>query len=84
MKDCMFQYATRHRILADTDLITQDEAMALFHKNRDNYIDRLNKEEEPQMCVWIDCATNASYGKTLHDWCADDFKVIDGQLYQRV
>lgn len=84
MKNTMFQYATRNKILADTDLITLDEAVELFNKNKSDYIDRLDKDEEPQMCIWIDCDTNASYGKTLHNWYAEDFKVIDGELYQKV
>ena len=84
MKNCMFQYATRHRILVDTDLITQDEAQKFFDNNRQDFIERLNKNEDPQMCVWINCETSKGYGKTLYDWCADDFKVIDGELYQRV
>jgi len=84
MKNCMFQYATRHRILVDTDLITQDEAQKFLDKNRQDFIERLNKDEEPQMCVWINCENSRDYGETLYDWCADDFKVIDGELYQRV
>ncbi|MFT5450832.1 MAG: hypothetical protein ACI9N9_000312 [Enterobacterales bacterium] len=84
MKNTMFQYATRHKILADTDLITLDEAVTLFDKNKSDYIERLDKDEEPQMCIWIDCDTNDSYGKTLHNWYADDFKVIDGELYQKM
>ncbi len=83
-KDCMFQYATRHRILADTDLISIDDAKRLFEKNRDDYIERLENSEDPEMAIWINCATNSSYGETLYHWCADDFKVVDGELYQRV
>ena len=84
MKDCMFQYATKHRILADTDLITQEEAQALFDKNKSDYINRLENDEEPEMCIWIDCGTNSSYGDTSIHWTADDIKVIDGELYQRL
>ncbi len=84
MKDCMFQYGTKHTMLADTDLITLPEAMFLFNKNRENFIKRLENDEDPQMAVWIECATPQSYDKTLHNWYAEDFKVIDGQLYQAV
>ena len=84
MKNCMFQYATNQRILADTDLITKDDALELFNKNKADYIERLSNDESPQMCIWIDCDTNASYGKTLHNWHAEDFKVIGGELYQKV
>ena len=84
MKDCMFQYGTKHRMLADTDLITREKAIELFDKNKDDFIDRLDKDEEAQMCIWINCKDNKSYGETLHDWCADEFKVIDGELYKKV
>ena len=84
MKDCMFQYATDQRILADTDLITQEDALELFNKNKQDYIKRLENYENPQMCIWVGCATNESYGETLHNWYAEDFRVIDGDLWQRV
>ncbi len=84
MKDCMFQYGTNQRMLADTDLITFDEAKALFDKNRDDFIERLENDESPEMALWVQCASNSSYGKTAYHWAADDFKVIDGELYQRV
>lgn len=41
MKNCMFQYATSQRVLANTDLITLDEAEHLFDKNREDFIGRL-------------------------------------------
>ena len=83
-KNCMFQYATRHRIYADTDLITKDDALALFNKNKQDFTDRIGSGDEAQMCIWINCKDSDSYGETLYDWCQDDFKVIDGDLYQRV
>ena len=84
MKDCMFQYATRHKVLADTDLIYMEEAKGLFEKNLDDYITRLENEEDPEMVIWIDCSDRNSYGETLYHWCAKDFKVIEGNLYKRV
>jgi hypothetical protein len=83
-KDCMFQYGTNQRMLADTDLITLDEAKELFNKNRGDFINRLNADENPQMCIWINCATNESYGETLHNWYAEDFRVIDSELWKKV
>lgn len=80
MKDCMFQYATRHKVLADTDLIHMEKAKGLFDKNREDYTQRLENGEDPEMAIWIECSCNTSYGQTLHHWCAEDFKVIDGEL----
>ncbi len=79
----MFQYATRHQVYADTDLITLDEAQELFNKNKEDFLSR-PIEEEAEMVLWINCVSNSSYGDSLHYWCADDFRVIDGQLYKRV
>jgi hypothetical protein len=84
MKNAMFQYAAGNKILVDTDLITLDEAVSLFNENKSDYIERLGKDEEPEMAIWINCATNSSYSETLKHWCADDMKLIDGQLYVRV
>lgn len=81
--NCMFQYATRHKILVDTDLITLDEAMDLFKKNRVDFMHRLTYGEDPEMAVWINCESNTSYGETLHHWDYD-LKIIDGRLYQPV
>lgn len=83
MKDCMFQYGTNQRMLADTGLITRDEAIELFDKNKDDFIERMGNDEEPQMVVWVNCTTKHSYEQTFYNWCADDFKVINGELYQR-
>jgi hypothetical protein len=84
MKNAMFQYATGNKILVDTDLITLDQAVSLFDENESDYLERLGKDEDPEMAIWINCATNSGYGETLKHWCADDMKLIDGQLYARV
>ena len=79
----MFQYATRHKIYANTDLITLDEAKELFDKNRDDFLAR-PVDEESEMVIWINCKNNSSYGDSLYCWCAEDFRVIDGVTYKRV
>lgn len=82
--NCMFQYATRNEVISNTDLITQKDAVDLFNKYKPDFIESLEGGHEPEMCIWIDCDTNASYGKTLYHWCACDFKVIDGEIYQKL
>lgn len=84
MDDSMFQYGTNHTMLADTDLITKSEAVALFDNNKADFIKRLENDENPQMAVWVNCSGSQSYGQALYNWYADDFKVIDGELYQKV
>ena len=83
-RDCMFQYATHQRVLADTDLITKDEAVNLFNKNKEDFLKRLENDENPEMVIWIDCATSESYGESLHYWNAEDLKVFEGELYKKV
>jgi hypothetical protein len=83
-KNCMFQYATKHRIYADTDLITLESAKELFEKNKNDFLERAEDDEEPEMAIWIDCANSGSYGETLYHWFGDDFKRIDGVVYRRV
>ena len=83
-ENCMFQYATRHKILADTDLISLDCANKLFNKNIDDFKERLLNNEEPEMCIWINCKDNSSYGEKSIYWHSDDIKVIDGEMYQKM
>ena len=77
----MFQYATEKEIIFDSDLLTKGEAVKLFEDNKQDFAKRLLHHESPQMCVWVNCKNNASYCDTLFNWYAEDFKVIDGELY---
>lgn len=83
-KTCMFQFATSRKILCDTDLITKEEALALFEKNKDDFIILLADGQESEMGIWKDCKSNTSYEQTLIHWWADDMRYIDGALFQRV
>lgn len=84
MKNSIFQYGTNQRMLVDTDLISIDDANLLFAKNRDDFSERLVNGENPEMCVWINCKNNQDYNESSSRWVADDMKVIDGELWQRV
>lgn len=82
-KNYMFQYATRHKVLADTSLITESEADNLFYKNVEDFKKRLLNDENPEMAIWIDCKDESNYGKTKKHWCSDDIKIIDDEIYIR-
>lgn len=84
MKNTMFQFATNNEIFNDTGLITAEESLQLFKGNRAKFIRELELGRNPEMCIWIDCDTDSSYGETSLYWIADDFQVIDGELWQRV
>lgn len=81
-KDCMFQYATKYKVLEDTDLITIDEAIKLFNDSKELFKKHLVNEDEPEMAIWINCKSSSSYGDTLHHWSSCEFKVIEGNLYK--
>ena len=82
-RDCMFQYATRHRIYVNTGLITMDEAKKLFNKNKEDFLSR-PVDEDAEMVLWINCKDDSSYGESLYYWIADDFIVVDGGTYQKI
>lgn len=83
MKDCMFQYATQQKVYENTKLITLEEAKELFEKYRGSFVEQLERDNNPEMVIWINCKDEHSYCDYLHYW-NDDMKVIDGILYQRV
>lgn len=83
VKNAMFQFGTDNKIFEDTDLITLSEALSMFESNRGKFIQELERDNNPQMCVWINCKDNQSYGYSLYDWCADDFQVINDELWMR-
>lgn len=82
--NCMFQYATRNKILADTGLITKECAEELFARNKDDFKKRLENDEEPEMAIWVNCKDNLDYGETLRHWNATDFITYNGELWVRV
>lgn len=68
-KDCMFQYIVTtgqifrdYKSIEDTDLITREEADALWLKYRDDFIRNLKDEwAQPEMGIWINCKDNTDY-----------------------
>lgn len=45
----MFQYATKHKVLENTDLITLNEAIKLFDDSKKLFKKHLENEDEPEM-----------------------------------
>ena len=83
MEDCMFQYATRHTTIVNTGLISRERAETLFNQNKEDFKLRLVNGESPEMCIWINCKDESSYGETSIHW-DDSIRVIDGDMYQLV
>lgn len=84
MRNCMFQYATDKEIICNTDLISQEQAVEMFESKKTDYIKRLENEENPEMVIWVNCSGDGDYHSTLYHWVASEFKVINGELYQKV
>lgn len=81
-KDCMFQYATRQKIIEDTDLITFEEAKTLWEKYQDDIQSRWNDDEQPQMVVWVDCENNTNYSKAKGEIDYRDCELQNGRFYK--
>lgn len=93
----MFQYAydlgchtsgysfSNIKIKENTDLITAEEAEALWVKYYPECIKRLEAVERPQMCVWTNCETTTDYTEVEKeiDW-RDDYEISGGEYYKVV
>jgi hypothetical protein len=83
MKDCMFQYATNSKIIENTLLITKEEALDLWSKYKKDFIKRLENEEGPEMCIWVECTDDCTYGKSIMH-IDQDSHVRHGDIYNFV
>ena len=79
-KDCIFQYATGNQIFEDSDLLTIIEAKDLWQKYKSDFIERHNRGEDPEMCIWIDCKNSTDYHSTI--WHVSYTTICkDGNIY---
>lgn len=81
-KDCIFQFATRHKVYEDTELITREEADALWEK----YIGQVKEEwdelSSPEMCIWIDCESNTDFHTRGRDVDFRNCELENGNFYR--
>ena len=96
-KNKMFQYAydlgihnsglsmSNIKIKESTELITAEEAEALWIKYYPECIKRLKDEERPQMCIWTNCNSTTDYSEVEKeiDW-RDDYEISGGEYYKVV
>ena len=80
-KDCMFQFATKLKTYHDTDLLTATECIELFDSCKSDFLNELELGNEPQMAIWVDCASSQSYGRTMRYWDESNIKVIGGRVW---
>ena len=81
-KNCMFQYATRQKIIENTGLITRQEADGLLEKYKQDLIERWNDFESPQMCIWVDCDSETSYHTMAVEIDYLDCVLKNGHIYR--
>jgi len=82
----MLQYATSGswgRVIEDTDLITLEEAEALWNKYYPDCIRKLEAGDKPQMCIWTDRKSNIDYS-TVHKEIdfRDDYRIENDEYYK--
>jgi hypothetical protein len=82
MKNCLFQYAIQQEVIEDTDLITEEEAQALWEKYQKHIRDNWDVLTSPQMCIWVDCATNTSYHTVGKEIDYRDCELDRGRFYK--
>jgi len=81
-KNCLFQYATKNRIIEDTDLITLKEAEELWDKFLPDIKNNWNSFDSPQMCIWIDCDSNTDYHTIGKEIDFRDCELENGNFYK--
>lgn len=84
IKNCMFQYATRNKVIENTDLITLKEAEVLWDKYQKDIKERWDDFNCPEMCIWIDCLDNTNYHKVEKEIDWRDCELEKGTFYKVV
>jgi hypothetical protein len=80
-KDCMFQYGFRDGTLVEnTGLISREYADALWEKYQGHIKD--NWHRKPQMCIWVDCASETDYHTAERDIDWNDCELSGGNFYR--
>jgi len=77
----MFQYATKHEIFENTNLITLEEAEALWDKWQKSLKENWDEFSRPQMVIWQDCDSNTAYHSTLKEIDYSDCVLENGTFY---
>jgi len=81
-KNCLFQYATRQRIVEDTGLITKEQAQELWEKYQENIKENWDSISSPQMVIWTDCKNNTDYYTVLKEIEHSDCELVGGKFYK--
>jgi hypothetical protein len=81
-KNCLFQYATRGKVIEDTDLITLEEAKSLWNKYLPEIKKNWDDSSSPEMCIWTDCVSNTDYHTQGFDIDFRDCELQNGEFYR--
>ena len=80
--DCMFQYATRQKVIVDTPLISFSEAKELWEKYLPDLMQNWDELSSPEMCIWTGCKHNADYHTQEYDIDFRDCELLNGRFYK--
>ncbi len=78
----MFQYATKHKVIEDTGLITREEADELWEKYLPDIQRKWDEWDSPQMGIWIDCDSPTDYHTTEREIDFRDCELVNGRFYK--
>ena len=82
--NCGFQFATTNKIILCKNGLSRFEAELLFEQHRNDFVQMVERDEEPEMCVWINMVDDFDYNKKGSHWHYGDMIVRDGRMYELV
>ena len=82
--NCGFQFATDNGIIVDKTGLTRFDADLLFEQYRNDFVKMVERDEEPEMCVWIDMKDEFDYHTKGSHWHYTDMVIRDGRMYELV
>ncbi len=77
-KNCVFQYGTSRKMYEDTELITEEEAEALWGKYIPKFKQQVIDGDDPEMAIWVNMDESYSFKEASKHYWHGDFKEIDG------
>jgi hypothetical protein len=83
-RNCGFQFATTRKVIVDKTGLSRFDAELLFEQHRNDFVQMLERDEEPEMCVWIDMKDEFDYHTNGSHWMHGDMVMRDGRMYELV
>ena len=84
MAQFAFQYASDGRMLEDTGLITENEALELWRVYTPIFKDHMQIGGDPAMVIWCGMQHDHDYKYKHKHWAGAEMLLIDGGLWEKV